>query len=207
MLRQKKAKKLVIGVTGIFGSGKSTVSGILKSYGLKIIDADKIAHNYLLPGTRTYKKILDYFGRGILKKDNKIDRQKLGKLVFANQRLLKRLNSIVHPEVISDIREGIRKSKEKIVVLDAPLLLESGLRKIVDDLIVVIIKRDELMRRLAKKSVLKRPEILERIKSQIPQKVKSRFANFIIDNSGKVSETKRQVKKVMKKIEEGMWRN
>ena len=80
-------------------------------------------------------------------------------------------------------------------------------RKIVDDLIVVIIKRDELMRRLAKRAVLKRPEILKRIKSQIPQNVKSRFANFIIDNSGTVSETKKQVKRMMEKIEEGMWRN
>ena len=207
MLKRDKDKKIVIGVTGIFGSGKSTVSGMLKSYGLKIIDADKIAHRYLLPGTGTYKKILDCFGRGVLKKNDKIDRKKLGKLVFSNKKLLKKLNNIVHPKVIFDIREGIRKSKEKVVVLDAPLLLESGLRKIVDDLIVVIIERDELIRRLAKKTVLKRTEILKRLKSQIPQKVKSRFANFIIDNSGTVSETKRQVKKVMEKIEEGMWRN
>jgi len=86
-------------------------------------------------------------------------------------------------------------------------LIESGLRKIVDDLIVVIIERDELIRRLAKKVALKRPEILARIKSQIPQKVKAQFANFIIDNSGTVNETKKQVRKIMKKIEEGMWRN
>ena len=207
MLKRKKLNKKVIGVTGIFGSGKSTVSGMLKAYGLKIIDADKIAHRYLLPGSKTYKRILNYFGKSILKKDHRIDRKKLGKLVFDNRKLLQKLNSIVHPKVISDIKDGIKKSKEKIVVLDAPLLLESGLRKIVDDLIVVIIERDELMRRLAKRNVLKRPEILKRIKSQIPQKVKSRFANFIIDNSGTVKETKIQVKEVMKKIEEGMWRN
>ncbi len=207
MLKRKKLNKKVIGVTGIFGSGKSTVSGMLKAYGLKIIDADKIAHRYLLPGSKTYKKILNYFGKSILKKDKRIDRKKLGKLVFDNRTLLKKLNSIVHPKILADIREGIKKSKEKIVVLDAPLLLESGLRKLVDELIVVIIERDELMRRLAKKNVLKTPEILKRIKSQIPQKVKSRFANFIIDNSGTVKETKIQVKKVMKKIEEGMWRN
>lgn len=207
MLRQKKDRKTVIGVTGIFGSGKSTVSGMLRSYGSKIIDADKIAHKYLLPGTKTYKKILAYFGDSILAKDKKIDRQKLGKLVFANKELLNKLNRIMHPKVISDIKEGIRKSKERIVVLDAPLLIESGLRKIVDDLIVVIIERDELMRRLMKKTSLKRPEIIKRIKSQIPQNVKKRFGNFIIDNSGSVSETKTQVKKMMKKIEEGMWRN
>ncbi|MFA5287411.1 MAG: dephospho-CoA kinase [Candidatus Omnitrophota bacterium] len=207
MLKQNKNKKFVIGVTGIFGSGKSTVSAMLKSYGLKIIDADKIARRYLFPGTKTYKKILNYFGKGILKKNNKIDRKKLGELVFGNRQLLNKLNSIVHPKVIADIKEGIRKSKEKVVVLDAPLLIESGLRRVVDDLIVVIIERDELMRRLARRATLKRQEILKRIKSQIPQKVKSRLANFIIDNSGTINETKKQVKKMMEKIEEGMWRN
>jgi len=207
MLKQNKNKKRVIGVTGIFGSGKSTVSGMLRAYGLKIIDADKLAHKYLLPGTKTYKKILGYFGKGILKKNRKIDRRKLGKLVFGNRELVKKLNAIIHPKVIADIKSAIRRSGGKTVVLDAPLLIESGLRKIVDDLIVVIIERDELIRRMAKKVSLKRPEILARIKSQIPQKVKARFANFIIDNSGTVSATKKQVKKIMKKIEEGMWRN
>ena len=207
MLKQKKDKKRVIGVTGIFGSGKSTVSGMLKSYGLKIIDADKIAHKHLLPGTDAYKRILDYFGGGILKKNKKINRHKLGKLVFDNKKLLEKLNSILHPKVIADIEEGIIKSKEKIVVLDAPLLIESGLRKLVDDLIVVIIERDELLRRQVRRAALKRTDILKRIKSQIPQNVKSRFANFIIDNSGTVSETKKQVKRLMEKIEEGTWRN
>ncbi len=207
MLKQNKNKKRVIGVTGIFGSGKSTVSGMLRAYGLKIIDADKLAHKYLLPGTKTYKKILGYFGKGILKKNRKIDRRKLGKLVFGNRELVKKLNAIIHPKVIADIKSAIRRSGGKTVVLDAPLLIESGLRKIVDDLIVVIIERDELIRRMAKKVSLKRPEILARIKSQIPQKVKARFANFIIDNSGTVNETKKQVRKIMKKIEEGMWRN
>ncbi len=207
MLKQNKNKKRVIGVTGIFGSGKSTVSEMLRAYGLKIIDADKLAHKYLLPGTKTYKKILGYFGKGILKKNRKIDRRKLGKLVFGNRELVKKLNAIIHPKVIADIKSAIRRSGGKTVVLDAPLLIESGLRKIVDDLIVVIIERDELIRRMAKKVSLKRPEILARIKSQIPQKVKARFANFIIDNSGTVNETKKQVRKIMKKIEEGMWRN
>ena len=203
MQKQKKDKKLIIGVTGIFGSGKSTVSGILKSHGLKIIDADKIAHRYLLPQAKTYKKIVDFFGRGILKATNEIDRHKLGKLVFANHRLLKKLNSIMHPKIIREIKTGIKNSKAGLIVLDAPLLLEAGLKKMVDDLIVVIIDRDELIRRLIKKTSLKRSEILKRIKSQVSQSGKSRFADFIIDNSGTVSETRKQVKKVMAKIKEG----
>ncbi len=207
MKKQNKVRKLVIGVTGIIGSGKSTVSAMLKSYGSKVINADKIAHRYLLPGTDTYKKILHNFGRGILKKNSRIDRKKLGSLVFTNKKLLGKLNNILHPKVISDIKKGIGKTKKRLVVLDAPLLIESGLRKMVDDLIVVIIDRDELIRRLAKKAALKRADILKRMKSQIPQREKSRFANFIIDNSGTINKTKRQVKGVMKKIKEDMWRS
>lgn len=199
--KNEKYKKLVIGVTGIFGSGKSTVSGIFKSYGSKIIDADKIAHRHLLPGAKSYKRIVRSFGDSIIFKARKeIDRRKLGRVVFSNHKLLKKLNAIIHPEVIRDIKGNIRKSKAGVIVLDAPLLLEAGLKKIVDDLIVVIIDRDELIRRLIKKTSLKRLEILKRIKSQIPQNVKSRFADFIIDNSGTVSETRKQVKKIWRSL-------
>ncbi|PIP19959.1 MAG: dephospho-CoA kinase [Candidatus Omnitrophica bacterium CG08_land_8_20_14_0_20_41_16] len=199
--RPRKYKKLIIGVTGIFGSGKSTVSRIFKSYGAKIIDADKIAHRCLLPGAKSYKRIVSSFGKGIIfKARRKINRHKLGRLVFGNRRLLKKLNSIIHPKVISDIKESIRKSEAKVIVLDAPLLLEAGLKKMVDDLIVVIIDRDELIRRLMKKASLKRPDILKRINAQISQNIKSRFANFIIDNSGAVSDTKKQVKKIWKSL-------
>ncbi len=206
--KNEKYKKLVIGVTGIFGSGKSTVSGIFKSYGSKIIDADKIAHRHLLPGTKSYKRIVRSFGDSIIfkarlpvrKAGKEIDRRKLGRVVFSNHKLLKKLNGIIHPEVIKDIKSNIKKSKAGVIVLDAPLLLEAGLKKIVDDLIVVIIDRDELIRRLIKKTSLKRLEILKRIKSQIPQNVKSRFADFIIDNSGTVSETREQVKKIWRSL-------
>jgi dephospho-CoA kinase len=208
MQKQKKNKKFVIGLTGIFGSGKSTVANIFKSFGLKIIDADKIAHKYLLPGTKTYKRIVKYFGRGIIFKSGKeIDRRKLGKLAFANRKLLLKLNSIIHPEIIQDIKAKIKGSSARMIVLDAPLLLEAGLGKIVDELVVVIIDGDELIRRLLKKRSLERPEILKRIKSQIPLRRKKRVADFIIDNNGTVSETKKQVKRVIGLIKEDLWRN
>jgi len=203
MKRRELSKKTIIGVTGVFGSGKSTVSRIFKSYGSNIIDADRIAHKCLLPGTKTYKAIVNFFGRGILKARHKIDRRKLGKLVFANPRLLDKLNSMIHPRVIREIKVRIRELKKGIVVLDAPLLLEAGLKKVVDDLIVVIIGRDELIRRMLKKTSLQRAEVLKRVKSQIPLRKKKHAADFIIDNSGTIRETKKQVKRIISKIQGG----
>ena len=203
MRKQGLSKKIIIGVTGIFGSGKSTVSRIFKAYGSTIIDADKIARRYLSPKTKTYKSIVNYFGRGVLKAGCEIDRRKLGKMVFANRRLIRKLNSIIHPKVIGEIKARIEKLKNGIIVLDAPLLIESGLKKVVDSLIVVIIDNDELIRRAVKKTSLKKGEVINRIKSQIPLRKKMRLADFIIDNSGTMKETKRQVERIIGKIQGG----
>ncbi|OQB10861.1 MAG: Dephospho-CoA kinase [Candidatus Omnitrophica bacterium ADurb.Bin205] len=203
MRKQGLSKKIIIGVTGIFGSGKSTVSRIFKAHGSTIIDADKIARRYLSPETKTYKSIVNYFGRGILKAGRKIDRRKLGKVVFANRRLIYKLNSIIHPKVIGEIKSRIEKLKNGIIVLDAPLLIESGLKKVVDSLIVVIIDNDELIRRAVKKTSLKKAEIINRVKSQIPLRKKMRLADFIIDNSGTMEETRKQVKRIISKIQGG----
>jgi len=203
MRKQRVNKRVVIGVTGIFGSGKSTVSRFLKAFGLKVIDADKIAHAYLLPNTKTYKAIVDFFGKGILGPGHRINRKRLGDLVFSNPKLLNKLNSIVHPSIIRDIRLRLEKVKKGIVVLDAPLLLETGLRKIVDNLVVVIIDRDELLRRMFKKTYLKKTQVISRIKSQIPMCRKARAADFIIDNSGTFGNTKKQVKSILRTIQGG----
>lgn len=203
MKKQRLDKKIIIGVTGIFGSGKSTVSRIFKSYGSSIIDADKIAHRYLLPGTKTYRAIVDFFGGGILKARRQIDRRKLGQLVFKDRRLLRKLNNIIHPKVISEIKDKIGKEKKGIVVLDAPLLIEAGLKNLVDDLVIVIIDRNELIRRLTRKASFRKSQIMERIRSQIPLRRKKRAADFIIDNNGTMKETKMQVKRIINKIQGG----
>ena len=207
MRRKKINNRLVIGVTGILGSGKSTVSHILKSLGSKVIEADKVARKYLAPGASTYKRIVDYFGRGILKANKEIDRRKLAGVVFKDHRLLKKLNSIAHPKIGAEIKRRIGKLKSGVIVLDAPLLIEAGLRSLVDNLIVVIIEQDELIRRLAKKRALKKKEIMERVKSKISLRKKVRMADFIIDNNGTISQTRKQVNIVMDKLRRKLWRS
>ena len=201
MLKQKpRNNKVIIGLTGSFGSGKSTVSRIFASYGAKIIDADKIAHSYLKPGGRVYQKIVSAFGPSIIGKNKAIDRCALGKIVFSDEKQLKKLNNIIHPEVRRAIQLKLAGIKKGVVILDAPLLLEAGLKNAVSKLIVVEIDKDTQLERLLKKTSLSRRDILKRIKFQIPQNVKLRSANFIIDNSGTLKETKKQVLAIRRKL-------
>lgn len=204
MKRQiRNKKKIVLGITGSFGSGKTTVAKIFKSAGCKIIDADRIAHKLIKPKTKIYKKIVDTFGCGILKKNKTIDRYKLAKIVFDNRNLLNTLSKIIHPPVIRFIRDKIKTSNSKIIVLDAPLLIEAGLADLVDKLIVVVINRRKQIERILKKMPLNKTDVLKRIKYQLPLKEKVRLADFIIDNSGTIKETKKQVAQIRRRL----WKN
>jgi len=204
MQRQSQNKKrLVIGITGSFASGKSTAAKMLACGGKKLIDADKIAREALRPGAFCYKKIISVFGKGILDKNVQINRKKLSSIVFNNKALLKKLNSIVHPQVIKIIKKEILNSGNRDIVLDAPLLIEAGLRKTVDKLIVIRIDSSKQIQRARVKTSLGRVDILKRIKSQIPLHVKLGFADFIIDNNGSFKETEKQVAQIRRKL----WKN
>lgn len=123
----------VIGLTGGIASGKSTVSKLLKKMGAVVIDADIVSREIMVKGTEAYNKIVEYFGREILKEDGEIDRKKLGNIVFADRRKLKKLNEITHPIIIERIKEKIeeerKKNQQKAIVLDAALLIEMKLYK------------------------------------------------------------------------------
>ncbi len=200
---QSHKKRIILGLTGSFGSGKSTVARIFRSFGAKIIDADKIAHTVIKPRTKVYEKIINNFGKDILKRNKTIDRDKLSKIVFSNKHLVKELNSIVHPEVIRVIKQKIKTSSKRVIVLDAPLLIEAGLGKIVDKLIVVTVTKEKRIDRICKKTNLSRPDILKRIEAQISLRNKIRLADFVIDNSGTVENTKKQIQ-VIRRL---LWRN
>jgi len=192
MLKQKK-NKLIIGITGCIGSGKSTVARMFKAKDCQLIDADKLAHRLLATGSFVYKKIVANFGKSILRRNNSIDRAKLAKIAFVDKKALAKLNRIVHQAVIAEIKRRIKNSDKKIVILDAALIIETGLRKMFDKLVVVTARREQQILRSQKRLALSRAEIVRRMKYQISQNEKLRLADFIIDNSGALSKTRKQI--------------
>ena len=207
MLRQRKEIKVVIGLTGSFGSGKSTVAGIFKKSGACVIDADSLAHECLRPGSAAYKKIISIFGKGVLCVNKTIDRRRLGEVVFDDHRRLLKLNSIIHPEVIREIRRRVRAAKSGLVVLDAPLLIEAGLQRQVDKVVVVTANQINQVKRLQRRCSLDRAGILKRINSQIKLKKKISIADFVIDNDGSLAQTKKQVDEIRRVLLWRRWRN
>jgi dephospho-CoA kinase len=195
-----RKNKFVLGVTGNIACGKSTVARMFKHKNCLLIDADGLGHKLITAGTGVYLKIIKSFGRRILKTDNSVDRERLGKIVFNNQAALAKLNRIIHPELIRQIRQRIRNSNKKNIILDAALIIEAGLEGVVDKLVVVTCARQKQIARIQKNLGLTRKQAILRMKSQISQKAKSRFADFIIDNSGQIRKTKEQVSKIRRQL-------
>ena len=186
----------VIGLTGSFGTGKTFVASIFRELGARVIDADKIAHKAIRKGTPAYKRIVKLFGKKILNKDSEINRSELGHIVFSNKASLRKLNDIVHPYVIKEIKRSIRSAgKTDVVVVDAPLLLEAHLNGLVDKLVVVKCQKRRQIERCQKKFRLQKEEISKRIASQIPIKRKMEMADLVIENSRSRSITRKQVRK------------
>ena len=191
----------VIGLTGGFGTGKTFVAFIFKELGAKVIDADLIAHGVIAKGAPAYNRIVRTFGREMLKPRGEINRARLAKLVFSEKDKVKRLNDIVHPEVIRIIIDEIRGSgKDAIVVIDAPLLIETNLHNIVNELVVVKAPAGKQMSRCTKRFCLTKKDVLKRMESQMSLREKIKLADFVIDNSGTRSETRKQVIKVWREI-------
>ncbi|WP_317366496.1 dephospho-CoA kinase [uncultured Tyzzerella sp.] len=179
-------KAIVIGLTGGTGCGKSTVCSILKTYNTYIIDADKIAHSIIKKGNNAYFELINYFGKDILNSENEIDRKKLGKIVFSDKEKLFYLNNITHKYIIREIKDSINMAKDKqeynYIVIDAPLLIETNLHKIVDEVWIVHCSLHTRLKRLVKRDNLSEEILIKRINSQTPFEQNKKYANFIIFN-------------------------
>jgi dephospho-CoA kinase len=197
---------LIAGLTGSIATGKSTVSAILKDLGAFIVDADLAAREVVLPGMPAWDEIVRIFGRDILQETGEINRERLGALVFNDAKMRAMLEAVVHPEVmrvmdeqISTIRAG---SSDAVVILDVPLLIETGMHRGVSEVIVVYCPEDQQMRRLMVRDRIGRNEALARIRAQLSIEEKRRHASLIIDNSTTVDNTRRQVQDVFATLRE-----
>ena len=197
---------LIVGLTGGIVVGKSTVASMFRDLGAKIIDADKLGHSVILPNKPAWKKIVKIFGKDILQNDLTIDREKLGKIVFANQALLKKLNEVTHPEITKIIKKEINLARNatnnqgKVLIVDAALIYEAKIDRFMDKIIVVYIDKDKQTKRLIKRNNLSKEEALQRVRSQIPMEEKAKMADYVIDNSNSLDKTREQVKKIWKKL-------
>ncbi len=186
----------LIGLTGGIASGKSLVSRQLQGLGAVVIDADRIARDVVQPGRPGWEMIVREFGRSFIDSDGGLDRKALGRLVFNDPRELERLNRITHPLILAEIEKLLqiyRSGHEKVVVLDAPLLFETGLDKFVDEVWVVMVDHQTQVKRLMERDRLMEQDAEHRIRLQIPLEEKASRADRVIDNRGLPVETERQV--------------
>ena len=195
---------IVIGVTGGVGTGKSTVAGIFRRLGAGVIDADRVVHRLMQPGGPVWKKIQSQFGPEVFDRRGRVDRTKLGRVVFKSPKRLKALNRIVHPAVrrgiLAELRALRRLRPRGVAVLDIPLLIESGRAYRTDALVVVTAPQSAAARRLKRRSGWSSREMKRRAGFQMPLKEKVKRADFVVMNGGDLASTRRQAVRVFEKI-------
>ena len=198
---------LRVGLTGGVACGKSTVAKMFADLGATIVDADTIAHELYRPGHEVLQELVRHFGPEILKPDGQLDRAKLATLVFDGGRV-EELNKIVHPAVIRQQDEWMRALGEKdpyaVAIVEAALILEAGAKDRFDRIMVVTCKPAQKVARFAQRTGTSedaaRADVDRRTKAQMPDEEKARRADFVIDNSGPVEETRHQVQRIYSEL-------
>jgi dephospho-CoA kinase len=195
---------LKVGLTGGIASGKSTVSRIFASFGAKVLDADEVAREVLLPGQPAWTKLRRAFGQEFFHSDGTVKRKQLRKLVFADPEKRSQLNAIVHPEVMKEInrRSEILSSSVQtgVLLVDVPLLLEVGVANRFDKVVVVYVSKSVQINRLQQRDGISEEEAKQSLKAQMALSKKVEQADYVIDNSGTLEETQAQVQRVWQEL-------
>lgn len=198
---------LVVGLTGNIGCGKSSLSDIFRAEGIKIIDADIIARQ-IYEDEKLLRKVYETFGNDIKNEDGSLNRKALGRIVFSDDEKLIQLNKLTHPVIrqkVSDEIEEYKSQNEEIVILDAALLVESDYLNFIDKLLVVTCKENIQIERIIARDNCSIEEALDRIRSQMSQENKVKYADYVIDNSATLSELRKKAFIFMNYIKE-KWR-
>jgi dephospho-CoA kinase len=195
---------LNVGLTGGIATGKSTVVRMLVRKGARVIDHDGLVHTLQEPGQPVWKRIVEVFGRDILGADERIDRKKLGSLVFDDEQRRRTLEGIVHPAVLEEAqrrRDEIAIEDRKAIVLsDIPLLLEVGMQGLFDLILLVYAPPEMQIRRVMKRNKMTRDEAVARLKAQMPIDEKLRAADVVIRNDGTMRELEKRVDEVWQEL-------
>jgi dephospho-CoA kinase len=195
-----------LGITGGIASGKSAVAGMLREMGFHVLDADGLGHTLMEPGTRAHEEIVREFGAGVTGVDGRINRKKLGSVVFADPEKLGRLNAILHQrveeQIVRQFAEWEKSGVRDAAFVEAALLVEAGYQKNLDGLVVAWCKPEQQVERLLARG-LSEEEARRRIAAQMPAEEKLKFATEKIDCSGSLEETRRSVEKLAAKLRRG----
>jgi len=208
---------LKVGLTGGIAAGKSVVGEIFVALGAHLVQADRIAHSLMQPGEPVYNEVVRHFGREILNPDGAVNRAKLAEVAFgpANARegsrtsRIEELNRIVHPVVIRSqdawMEEMGRQDPHAVAIVEAALILEAGLAKRFDRLIVVTCSAEQRVARFAARQKIDleaaRKEVVRRMAAQLPDEEKIKAADHVIDNSGSLDQTREQVRGVWQRLQ------
>ena len=195
---------IILGLTGGIASGKSTVSTMFQEEKIPVIDTDVIARDLLRKGTDTYQEVVDYFSEEILLTNKEINRKKLGRIIFANSKKRNKLNHMIHPkvrEIVEQEIEVFRQLGNKVIVIDVPLLFETNYEQIVDKTIVVYTTQEAQISRLMSRDNITREYAMMKIQAQMPLEEKKDLADYVIDNSYSILNTKKDFMKIMKDLE------
>jgi dephospho-CoA kinase len=183
---------LVIGLVGGIGSGKSVASAMLAELGAEVINADLVGHDVYEPGKPGYDAIVAAFGAGVVGEDGRIDRKKLGPIVFADGAKLERLNAIVHPLIRAELERRIARARAegrvRAVVVEAAILLEAGWRSLVDQVWVVAARREDVVERLAAQRGMAAAETDARRAKQMTDAERRSAADVVIENVGSLDD-------------------
>jgi len=195
---------LKVGLTGGIASGKSTVSEVFARLGAKVLDADKVAREVVLPGQPAWLKLQQAFGPEFFLPDGEVNRSKLRRLVFVDSEQRSKLNAIVHPEVMKEINHKFEQlqtsAQDAVVVVDVPLLLEVGVAHRFDRVIVVYVTKSVQIKRLRQRDGLSLEGAKRALSAQMVLDKKVEQADYVIDNSGTWAETQAQVEKVWQEL-------
>ncbi len=193
----------VIGLTGGIASGKSSVARILRELGAPVVDADELARKVVEPGQPAYEDIVREFGREVLAADGTLDRKRLAEIVFADEAKRRRLGQITHPRIaqLAQAETAAYAARgEPVVVYEAALLVENGIHRVLDGLIVVRATPEQQDARAALRDGTGEPAARARLQSQLPLEAKLAVATHVIDNSGSIADTRAQVERLWKSL-------
>lgn len=194
---------LRVGLTGGIASGKSTVASILRDRDCSVLELDPLGHEMLEPGQAAYDETVAEFGKGILEPSGKVDRGKLGTIVFADAAKRARLNEILHPRILDVVRNWFAALDQPggpdLAFAEAALIVESGFHKDLDRLVVCWCRPEQQLERLEERG-LSAEQAQQRIAAQMPMDEKRGFADIVIDCSGSLADTETQVGKMLEKL-------